>query len=247
MSNEQNTTFWEHIQELRTTLLKMIIIILLGTTIAACFYPYLFTLIKTPLDTLHGTPKLVILKPTEGIVIALKVSFWTGLITTSPLWLFQFLLFFLPALKSEEKRGIFPLFVALLLFFFIGVTFSYQVTIPLANHYLLLFNENLGVNMWTLGNYIDYTFVLLLGNGLAFEVMVILFFLVHFQWVTQKQLREKRKYFILGAFVFSALITPPDVITQLLLAIPLSLLYEIAILYSYTIDNKRSHLLTKKD
>jgi sec-independent protein translocase protein TatC len=233
MSNEKLSTFWQHIEEFRLTLLKIIAIICIGTAIAACFYPYIFQWLSAPLnDTASNTPSLIILKPTEGIIIAMKVCFWVGLAATSPIWLFQLLLFILPALKSEEKKGILPFLLATILFFFLGVFFSYQVTIPLANHYLMAFNLSMGVNMWTLSHYVDYSFILMFGNGLAFEVTVILFFLVHYGWVTHHTLREKRKYFIVSAFIFSAIITPPDIMTQLLLAIPLTLLYEAAIIYA---------------
>lgn len=233
MSDDHLSTFWQHIEELRKTLLRVIAIVLIGMAAAACFYPYIFEWISAPIQSAGSEPTpLVILKPTEGIVIAMKVCFWVGLIATSPLWLFQLMLFGLPALKAEEKRGIIPFMVATILFFLLGVAFSYQVTIPLANHYLALFNHSMGVNMWTLSHYIDYSFILMFGNGLAFEVMVILFFLVHYRWVSYATLKEKRKYFIVSAFIFSAIITPPDIMTQLLLAVPLCLLYEVATLYA---------------
>lgn len=243
MGDEELSSFGQHLEELRRTLLKMFGTILIGMAVAAFFYPTLFQWISAPLHEIStqflsthsataNVPPLLILKPTEGLIVALKICFWTGLVATSPLWLWQFLFFLLPALRAEEKRAIVPFMIATLLFFFLGILFSVQVVIPLANHYLAVFNLEMGFNMWSLSHYIDYTFILLFGNGLAFEVAVLLFFLVHYHWASAAMLIEKRKYFIVCAFIFAAIVTPPDVLTQLLLAIPLSLLYEFAILYA---------------
>lgn len=233
MNDSIHATFWHHVEELRHTLLRVVAIIVLGMAISACFYSTIFQFITAPVAVGEaGVPQLIILKPTEGITIAIKVCFWTGLVGTSPLWLIQLLQFILPALEAREKQGLVPFFLAIIVFFALGGSFSYFVTIPIANHYLALFNNNMGINMWTLSNYIDYSFLLILGNGLAFEIAVILFFLVHYRWISPQTLREKRRYYIVAAFIFSAIITPPDVITQLTLALPLTLLYELAIVYA---------------
>jgi sec-independent protein translocase protein TatC len=107
-----------------------------------------------------------------------------------------------------------------------------MVTIPAANSYLLLFNANLGLNLWTLSNYLDYTFLLLIGNGIAFEIGLILLFLVHLGVVSAEFLASKRRHFIVIAFILAALLTPPEVMSQILLAIPLIGLFEASIFYA---------------
>lgn len=228
MSDLSYATLWDHFEELRKRLLFAIAVVVLGMGVAALFYEPLFAAITAPLSG----GRLVILKPTEGIVIAMKVCFWVGLVATSPLWMLQLSLFIIPALHGGERRLLLPLGAALLLFFLLGSYFCYAVTLPLANHYLLLFNSSMGENLWSLESYIDYSFLLLLGNGLAFEVAVLLLFAVHVGLFSADALVGKRRLYILFAFIFSAIVTPPDAITQIALALPLTLLYELAILYA---------------
>lgn len=176
--------------------------------------------------------KLVILSPTEGIVAAFKVSFWIGFAASSPLWLYFIGSFIAPALNREEKRALLPCFALSLIFFSLGLLFCYKITLPLANSYLSLFNAAIGQNLWSLSHYLDYTLILMLANGIAFESAVILFCLVHFRLITPEAMRQKRRFAIVAIFIAAAILTPPDVVTQLLLALPLLLLYEAALLYA---------------
>lgn len=175
---------------------------------------------------------LVILGPIDGMLTSLKISFWVGLVGTSPLWMFFLLKFLTPALHQHEKRLLIPFLILSMLFLITGVLFAFFVTIPLANEYLQLFNESIGINLWTLSSYLDYTIGLLLASALAFEIAVILLFLVHFGILNADLMINKRRHAIVAAFVLGAILTPPDVLTQLLLAIPLIGLYEVAIFYA---------------
>lgn len=177
-------------------------------------------------------PPLMLLGPLEGMSIAFKMSFWVGLVGTSPLWLFFMLGYIAPALRVREQHLLFPFLLLSLIFLSTGLLLAFFVTIPLANQYLIAFNYTIGDNLWSLSSYFDYTFMLLLANALAFELGVVLIFLVHFGILTEKILRSNRHYAIVAAFIIAAVLTPPDVLTQFMLAIPLIALYESAIWYA---------------
>lgn len=185
---------------------------------------------------------LVLLSPLEGITTTLKVCFWTGIVTSSPFWLYIFFQFIEPAFEDKRKRLALPFLGTSLLFLLAGVMFAYFVTIPLANQYLLAFSSSLGENMWSLQHYIDYTLILALANALAFELCLLLFFLVQVGILTEDFMRSKRRHFIVAAFILAAILTPPDVLTQALVAIPMIGFYELTILYA-----KQKALLNRKN
>lgn len=175
---------------------------------------------------------LVILGPLEGLLTAIKISVCTGCVITAPLWGFVLLGFVLPALRHNEKKLLWPFIIVSGIFIFLGFCFAFFVTIPIANQYLLEFNNTMGTNSWSLSNYLNYTLFLLLANGIAFELGAIGIFAIHLRTLSAPQLIAMRRYAILAAFILGAILTPPDILTQLLLAIPLIILYEGLILYA---------------
>jgi len=185
--------------------------------------------------TITSSP-LLVLGPIEGMLTTFKMAFWIGLVATSPFWMYFLFSFIAPALEPYQKTMILPFISLSIVFILAGILFSFYITIPFANQYLQLFNESIGTNLWTLSNYLDYTVILLLANGLAFEFAVILFFMVHYRVLRPESMTKKRRHMIVAAFVIGALLTPPDVLTQILMAIPLIILYEIIILYGYARD-----------
>lgn len=176
---------------------------------------------------------LFLLGPIEGLTISLKISFWLGIASSSPFWLYLIFQFIVPGLYQKEKNLILPFVGLSFLFISLGLCFSYFITVPLANRYLFAFNEHLGVNIWSLANYIDYTFLLMISSAIAFELFVIAFFLVHFRFLKVQAMKDKRRYVILASFILGAFLTPPDILSQFLIAIPMIVLYECAILYAY--------------
>lgn len=184
------------------------------------------------LRMLSAPNELVFLGPLDGITTCIKICFWVGLLGTSPLWILVLIQFIVPALYSHERKMIFP-FLGLSLFFLMtGLLFAYYVTIPAANYYLLDFNQGLGTNLWSVSNYLDFSISLFLANAFAFESCVVLLLFVHYGVVSAETLINKRRHFIVIAFIVGALLTPPDVLTQVMLAVPLIGLYEGAILYA---------------
>lgn len=181
-------------------------------------------------ESLHKS--LIVLGPLEGFLTVMKLSFWVGIVATSPLWLFVFLQFLAPGLQAGEKKLVIPFLFTSFAMISIGIAFAFQVTLPLANQYLMAFNESVGVNLWTLSHYLDYTFFLLLGNALAFELCALGLFAVHLGIVGAEGLIAHRRAAIVISLIVGAVLTPPDVLTQLMLAVPLIGLYELLILYA---------------
>lgn len=223
-------SFWKHVDELRITFIRVLLTIGCGIGISFYFYKEILGFLISP--SMHTQKGLVVLGPLDGFLTALKTSFWVGLVATSPIWTLFILGFIVPALQPKEKRWVIPFIIFSLLFLTMGILFSYYLTIPLANQFLSSFNEEIGINMWTLSSYLDYTLILLLTNALAFELSVILLFLVHYGAISAERLIGLRRYAIVSIFIIAAILTPPDIFTQFMLAIPLMILYEFAILYA---------------
>ena len=174
----------------------------------------------------------LIMGPIEGISLVFKLSFWISLALTAPFWGWVWIQFILPGLKARERLVLFPFLLCSTICLCLGMAFAYCVTLPIANQYLTLFNDSIGQNAWTLMHYIQYVLLLCLGHAVAAELGLLLFLLVHFRFLSPGGLIAKRRYMIVVAFILGALLTPPDILTQLLLAIPLIGLYEAAIWYA---------------
>lgn len=175
---------------------------------------------------------LLLLGPIEGFSTSLKISLWLGIVGTSPLWCYFIFQFIAPALHAKEKYLALPFFILSTLFITSGLCFAYLLTIPLANNYFFSFNEKLGLNLWSFSHYIDYTLLLMLSHAVTFELFVIVLLLVHYGLLTVQMMKSKRKHSIVAAFILAALITPPDVPSQFMVAIPMIIFYEIALFYA---------------
>jgi sec-independent protein translocase protein TatC len=241
----------DHLEDLRSALIKSLCAIAIAFIVCFLFHQTLIDTLQHPFAaarpqenfkiisqtstelTLERTgPTLMILGPLEGISIALKISLWGGLALSAPFWGFFLLQFMIPGLHSHERNMIVPFTILSLLAMAAGAVFGFLVVLPLSNAFLMEFNRSLGMNFWSLEQSIDYTIVLILANMIAFELIAVLLLLTHFGWISAEQLIRQRKKAIVVALIIGAVLTPPDVLTQILLAIPLIGGYELAILYA---------------
>ena len=174
---------------------------------------------------------LYLFSPAEGLITALKISLWTALLFTAPIWIIPVFLFILPALHSHERRLILPFFLTLAIFMGLGIGMALKVTLPITNHYFLDYNREIGTNLWGLANYLDYTVTLIIAHGVGFELIGALFLLVHYQLIDLDFLRSKRRHVMVISLVLGAILTPPDILSQLLVALPLYLGYELILFY----------------
>lgn len=226
------TSFWSHVEDLRKVLLQILCIIFLGFLASLLFQDSLLSLITAPLYHAVPNAKLALLSPIEGFMASLKISLWASLILTLPLWIVPIIQFIAPALHTHERRAILPFVIASIAAIALGLSAAYYLTLPLANAYFYQFNESIGTNLWSLSAYLDFSLMLLFGHALVVECGLALLFLVHYGLISTDSLRRKRRLAIIGAFIVGALVTPPDVPSQLMVAIPLVGMYELSILYS---------------
>jgi sec-independent protein translocase protein TatC len=227
---DQEQSFVAHLVELRSRLLRATAGVML---VFACLLPFanrLYALLAEPLIAkLPAGSQMVAIDVASPFFAPLKLAFFLALIGAVPYVLYQIWAFVAPGLYRHEQRLARPLLVSATLLFYVGCAFAYFVVLPLVFGFLTSVTPE-GVTMMTdISRYLDFVLVLFLAFGISFEVPVAVVILVALGWVSPAQLRHARGYVIIGAFVVAAFITPPDVFSQLLLAIPMCLLYEVGI------------------
>ncbi|MFN3978238.1 MAG: twin-arginine translocase subunit TatC [Sulfurihydrogenibium azorense] len=235
MENQQlpEAPITEHLAELRTRLIRIVLALIIGTVIAFTKANYIFELLKQPLLKVNPNLKLYFLSPTEPFFTAFKISFLAGFILVSPFVFYQIWKFIEPALYEHEKKLAVPFVFFTTLFFAIGCLFSFYLVLPIAIGFFINFgNIQLGAEaIFSVKEYISFVLRMILAFGLTFELPVVLSLLARLGLVTPEFLQKIRPYFIVIAFIVAAVLTPtPDVFSQLMLAIPLILFYEISII-----------------
>lgn len=248
VNNSANKNFIGHLEDLRITILKIAVVILAGTVICFYFTPLILHILKLPLDKIISVyyPDKVTgellrsLNPTGSFITATKISFFSGLTVAFPFVFYFIASFLLPALSKHEKKYIMPIFVSATLLFICGLIFCYFIVLPLMLKFLWGFSHWIGIiNDWTLEYYVGFVSRTLIMFGLVFETPVFIGGLVLMNILSYNGLKSKRRYAIVIIFIVAALITPPDAVSQLLVAVPLVILYEISIWEAYFIYRKR--------
>ena len=225
----------EHLIELRTRLIRALVGVLVALVAIVPFIKPLYDRIALPLISnlpAGQVAKMIASEPTSGFFAPIKLAFCAAVFVMAPWLLYQAWAFVAPGLYRREKRLATPLLVSAVLLFYAGCLFAYFVVLPSVFHALTLFTPDVVTIAPDPGKYLDFVLVLFLAFGACFELPVALVILVLLGWVTPAQLREWRGYAVVGIFVIAAVITPPDAISMLLLAIPMCLLYEAGILAS---------------
>jgi sec-independent protein translocase protein TatC len=243
MIQNKTAPFWDHIEAFRRALIRSGSSILLATLAAFCFHKEILAFLIAPLIV----ERLYLLSPLEGFFCATKLSFWTGIILSSPCWLYFFLTFLLPALKPREKRALFPFLLLSFLLILGGALFAYRITLPLVFRFFQKFNAGMGENLWSLSQTLNLILKLSLAHAIIFELYVVLLFLIKFGYLRFALLKQARKGVIVAFFVLAALLTPPDVLSQLLLALPMWLLFESALFYARIMHKKYLRVLEKQN
>ncbi len=162
--------------------------------------------------------------------VALKVSFFAGILAALPFILYQFWLFIAPGLYSNEKKMVIPFVVGGSVMFFVGVMFAYYIVTPFGFQFLITFGSFLYTPLINIEDYVGFFTKIMMGFGIAFELPVFAYFLALLGMVTDKTLKDFFRYAVLLIFVLAALLTPPDILTQILMAAPLIILYGVSIL-----------------
>lgn len=179
--------------------------------------------------------------------VALKVSFFAGLLGAMPFILYQFWLFIAPGLYNNEKKMVIPFVAGGSIMFFIGVMFAYYVVTPFGFQFLITFGSFLYTPFINIEDYVGFFTKIMLGFGVAFELPVFAYFLALLGLVTDRTLKDFFKYAVVIIFVLAALLTPPDILTQLLMAAPLIILYGISILIVRAVNPDKSEPEDEED
>lgn len=191
---------------------------------------YIMSLIVNPIKA-RGI-EIIYTAMSEALITKIKVSFVAGVILASPVIIWQFWSFIRPALYPREKRMFKTLFFAALALFLLGVAFCYGAVYMLAVDFFLIAGDNLATPMLSLDKYVGFLFGFIIPFGAAFQLPVVLYITTRIGWTNYEMLASKRKYVILAVFTVAAILTPPDVISQIALGIPMLLLYEAGVLVS---------------
>lgn len=235
MTDEIHASFWKHLEELRAILIRSSFVIFLGVLVALYYQ-------EKVLQFLLPTQELFLFSPADAFISIFKLSFWLGFLGTSPYWLGGILRFIQPALRGKARMELPGFFLLSGVFIASALGICHCLTLPLAISYFHSFNQAYGINMWGFSAYIDFTLMLLFAHGAAFEVGALLIFLVHKGIIPWHYLIKKRRHSIVASLIIGAALTPPDVLTQLCVALPLMGFYELAILYGRHI----THLTQKR-
>jgi len=238
-----NKPFVEHLDDLRKMLFHSVSYFIVGLIVAVPFAPYVLALAKDPVTRSgrNADEFLRIIEIAGGFVLAMKIIFWTGVLFSAPFVLICIARFVFPGLKSRERRGVRIGLWSTVLLFAAGVLVCYYVTLPVAINMMFSINEWLGVQApWVeIGDYISFVLKLLIAFGAAFEVPVVLMTLGSMGIVSSQLLRQYRRHSMVVILITAMILTPPDVFTQLLMAMPMVLLYEFCVWAIYFKERKK--------
>jgi sec-independent protein translocase protein TatC len=224
-------TFLSHLVELRTRLMRAMIAVIVILLVLFPWAKDIYALLAAPLlKALPAGATMIATDVTGTFLVPLKVTLMAAFLLALPYVLWQAWAFVAPGLYQHEKRLAMPVIVSSFVFFLIGMSFAYFFVFPIAFGFFAGYTPA-GVTMMTdIDKYLSFVLTMFIAFGVTFEVPVVVIVLVRLNLVTLAKLRAIRSYVIVGAFVVGAIFTPPDVVSQLLLAVPLWLLYELGIL-----------------
>lgn len=240
MSEDAARPLIDHLTELRTRLLYAFLAMGAGTGICFFFVEDIYGFLVRPLANAMGdgdTKRLIYTGLTEAFFTYFKVAFFSGIFLTFPFLLYQVWKFIAPGLYRQEKKAFLPFLVATPLLFFIGAAMVYFVVLPMAWPFFLSFQNTgeetaLPIQLEArVSEYLDLVMTLVFAFGLCFQLPVVLTLMARAGLVTAQHLVSFRKYAIVLIFTVAAILTPPDVLSQIILAVPLLALYEFSILF----------------
>jgi len=247
VDSAEKQPFMSHLEELRKRLVICAIGVGAGFVIAYIFSERLFQLLVAPLKAVMPEgDQLIFTNLPEMFFAYIKVAFIAGIMAAAPLIFYQLWMFIAPGLYRKEKKMAIPFVISSTILFVGGALFGYFVVFPFGFKFFIGFSNDYVKALPSVKQYFSFSMKLLFAFGAVFELPVIIFFLSKMGVVTPQFLRQKRKYAILLTFALAAILTPPDVITQCMMAGPLIVLYEIGILVSRIAQKKKEDRETAK-
>lgn len=212
----------EHIEELRTRTFKATIFFIISTFISFSYIKDISYILQQPANGI----KFLQLAPGEYFFSSIKIAGYAGLIISSPFIIYQIVLFILPGLTTTETKFFLPILIASICLFFTGIYFSFQILIPAALHFFIIYGSEIVEPLWSFEQYFDFILLLLISTGLAFQIPIIQIILGLMGIISSNKMLKSWRYILLMTTIFSAIFTPStDPITQLLLSFAILFLY----------------------
>ena len=227
MAQDVEMTLWEHLDELRSRMIKTAIALVVATLLSVVFAKQGLELLITPLG--EQIPQTI--KPTESFTVYFRIALLGGVVLSMPIIVYQVIRFMLPGLLPHERKYLYFLLPGVGICFAGGVVFAALIMLPAAIHFMQSFLSTIIENRWTLDNYIGFVTRALFWMGIVFQTPLLMFFLAKLGLVTSKKLARYRKWAILGIAIIAAMVTPtPDPVNMTIVMVPLYLLYEVGII-----------------
>ena len=253
-----NATLIEHLTELRSRLIFSVLAFLICMVCVFPFSKYIFNFLAMPITELLAVQNeandLIFTGLQQGFMVNVKISFFGGFIVSFPFVGFQIWRFIAPGLYKKEKLAFLPFLIASPLLFIIGAAFAYFVVLPLAFNFFLSFQNTTDLNnlvgikyLGTINEYLSLTMRFILAFGICFQLPVLLTLMGKAGLVSSVSLIRIRKYAIVSILIIAAIVTPPDVITQIILFSVVYSLYEISILLVKLVERKKEEALQQMD
>ena len=240
MKEDDKRPFATHLEELRSRLIKSSIAVGVGFALSYGFKEKLFQILTAPLISVMKTGEtLIYTNLPEAFFTFLKTAFLSGILLASPIIIYQFWMFTAPGLYRQEKRMLLPVVFLSSVFFVGGALFGYFIVFPWGFKFFLGFASETIRPLPSMKEYLSFSSKLLLAFGLVFELPLVITFLAKLGLVSVEFLKKNRKYALLLFFVGAAILTPPDVVTQIMMALPLMVLYEISIIGARIFGKKK--------
>jgi sec-independent protein translocase protein TatC len=229
--DEDKLPFTSHLEELRKRLIHCFIAVIIGFLISYGFKEKLFEILTYPLmQVMQEGDTLIFTGIPEAFFTLLKVSLLSGILLAIPVITYEFWMFVAPGLYKNERKLMLPIIIISSFFFIGGALFGYFIVFPFGFQFLLGFATETLRPFPSMKEYLGFSAKLLLAFGFVFELPLVITFLARIGLVTVDFLKTNRKYAILLFFITSAILTPPDVVTQVMMSVPLMILYEISII-----------------
>ncbi len=241
MDEDEKIPFTAHLEELRTRLIRCFIAVGIGFVGSYFFKEKIFEILIIPLISVMGTDgNMIFTGLPEAFFTYLKTSFLSGLMLAAPVIIFEFWMFVAPGLYKKERLVLIPIVILSIFFFIGGSLFGYFIVFPFGFKFFLGFANETIKALPSMREYLSFASKMLLAFGLVFELPLAITALARLGIVSVDFLKKNRKYALLLFFAGSAILTPPDVVTQIMMALPLMLLYEISILGAWIFGKKEN-------
>ena len=238
--------FFEHIDELRSRLIKSLAVIVLLFILSIIFSTDIINLLQLPLKAaLPQGSSLHFTGPLDVFTASIRVSFLVAIVCASPIWIYHFWQFIEPALYETEKKYLLPFTIVSTLLFFFGICFCFFLILPLTLEFLISLGSEVGTPIITINDYLAMIQLMIFGFGFIFETPLILVLLASLGVVSSQTLANYRRFVIVATLVIGAILTPPDPLSQIAMALPLYVMYEVSIVIIRRLE-KRNKVAQKK-